>query len=282
MAADEYSMTKNRIGVHIRMRSSLRELLQRADSLDLPFFQCFLVPQESGKLIPVIREDVYEFLRIRRARFNDLFCHVSYWVNLSSLGNNGFTQLRREITFAKRLEFTHFVLHAGTAKGALDKIQGIDALAVALNNLFNREQDIAVLLENTCHGNLAVGSDIFDFKLLLEKINKPERINFCIDTAHAYSFGYDIATMSEQEKFINLLQTTIGIERIKLIHLNDTVEKLGSRIDRHSIVGQGVIGEVALKNFVMHPLLQHIPFLLELPDLPVEQELAVLEKVRQW
>ena len=232
----------NRVGVHIRMRSSLRELLHRADSLDLPFFQCFFVPQESGKLIPIIREDVYEFLKVRRARFNDLFCHVSYWVNLSSLGNNGFAQLRREINFAKRLEFTHFVLHAGTAKGATDRMQGIDALAAALNDLFTREQDITVLLENTCHGNLAVGSDILDFKLLLEKVDKPERINFCIDTAHAHSFGYDITAVSEQEKFINFLNTTIGIERIKLIHLNDTVEKLGSRIDRHSIVGQGTIG----------------------------------------
>jgi len=272
----------NRVGVHIRMRSSLRELLHRADSLDLPFFQCFFVPQESGKLIPIIREDVYEFLKVRRARFNDLFCHVSYWVNLSSLGNNGFAQLRREINFAKRLEFTHFVLHAGTAKGATDRMQGIDALAAALNDLFTREQDITVLLENTCHGNLAVGSDILDFKLLLEKVDKPERINFCIDTAHAHSFGYDITAVSEQEKFINFLNTTIGIERIKLIHLNDTVEKLGSRIDRHSIVGQGTIGEAALKNFVMHPQLRHIPFLLELPDLPVEQELLVLNKVRSW
>jgi deoxyribonuclease-4 len=273
---------KNRVGAHIRMRSSLKELLQRADSLELPFFQCFFVPQESGKLIQITRDDVYEFLKIRRAQFNDLFCHISYWVNLASLGNNGFAQLCREITFAKRLEFTHFVLHAGTAKGASDKIHGIDALAAALNNLFNREQDITMLLENSCHGNLAVGSDITDFKLLLEKLDKPERINFCIDTAHAYSFGYDIAKISEQEDFIDFLQETIGIERIKLIHLNDTIEKLGSRIDRHSIIGQGKIGEDALKHFVMHPQLEHIPLLMELPDLSVEEELLVLEKVREW
>src|SRR5438046_674760 len=182
-------MVHNRIGTHIRMRASLQELLQRADSLDLPFFQCFFVPQESGKLIKMTTQDIYQFLKIRRACFDDLFCHVSYWVNLSSLGNNGFAQLRREIIFAKRLEFTHFVLHAGTAKGAPNKFQGIDALAAALNELFNLERDIVLLLENSCHGNLAVGSDINDFGLLLEKIDKPERLNFCIDTAHAYSFG---------------------------------------------------------------------------------------------
>lgn len=271
-----------RVGVHIRMRSSLHELLQRADALDLPFFQCFFVPQETGKLIQVTDDDVHEFLKVRRARFDDLYCHASYWVNLSSLGNNGFPQLRREVIFAKRLEFTHLVLHAGTAKGAAHKSEGIDALAIALNNLFKRERDITVLLENTCHANLAVGSDILDFKYLLEKIDRPERIGFCIDTAHAYSFGYDVVHPDTQLSFIDFLDTTIGIERIKLIHLNDTTEKLGSFIDRHSIVGQGNIGEDALKSFAMHPALQHIPLLIESPELSVHEELLVLDKVRAW
>lgn len=275
-------MIHNRVGVHIRMRSSLKELQERADFLDLPFFQCFFVPQETGKLIHVTQREIYEFLKLRRTRFDILFCHISYWVNLSSLGNNGFAQLLREINFAKRLEFTHFVLHAGTAKGAADKMQGIDALAKALNILFSCEHTINILLENSCHGNLAIGSDIQDFRLLLEKIDKPERLHFCIDTAHAYSFGYDIANIHEQEKFILLLEETIGIERIKLIHLNDTLEQLGSRIDRHAVIGKGAIGKDALHYFAMHAKLKHIPLLLELPDLSVEDELLVLNEVRGW
>ena len=162
------------------------------------------------------------------------------------------------------------------------RLEGIDALAIALNHLFKQERDIILVLENSCHGNLAVGSDIIDFKLLLEKIDKPERINFCIDTAHAYSFGYNIADSAEQEKFIQLLDTTIGIDRIKLIHLNDTLEQLGSRIDRHAIIGEGVIGKDALYHFAMHPQLCHIPLLLELPELTIEEELVVLNKVREW
>lgn len=275
-------MIHNRVGVHIRMRTSLRELQSRADSLDLPFFQCFFVPQETGKLIRITRYDTYEFLKWRRAYFGNLFCHVSYWVNLSSLNANGFTQLLREVSFAQRLEFTHFVLHAGTAKGATAKIEGIDALAKALNSLFSKEPHIVILLENSCHANLAIGSDIHDFKLLLEKINQPERLQFCIDTAHAYSFGYDIANIEVQEQFIDLLEKTIGIERIKLIHLNDTVEQLGSRIDRHAIIGKGLIGKQALHHFALHQRLAHIPLLLELPELSMEDELVVLNEIRRW
>lgn len=275
-------MIHNRVGTHIRMRSSLKELQERADCLDLPFFQCFFVPQEIGKLIRITQRDIYEFLKWRRAHMGDLFCHVSYWVNLSSLSSNGFSQLLREISFAQRLEFTHFVLHAGTAKGATVKMQGIDALAKALNILFERERDIHILLENSCHGNLAIGSDINDFKVLLEKINKPERLHFCIDTAHAYSFGYNIAHIEDQEQFINVLKNTIGIERIKLIHLNDTIEQLGSRIDRHAVIGKGLIGTQALHHFAMHPRLIHIPLLLELPELSIEDELLVLNEIRKW
>ena len=275
-------MNNNRIGVHIRMRSSLKELLQRADFLDLPFFQCFFVPQESGKLIQATMADINEFLKIRRSRFTTLFCHISYWVNLASLGNNGFTQLRREIMLGKRLEFTHFVLHAGNAKGAADKMQGIDALAAALNNLFRLERSITIVLENGCHGNLVVGSDITDFRVLLEKIDKPERLAFCIDTAHAYSFGYNVALPHEQERFIQLLDTCIGIERIQLLHLNDTTEKLGSRLDRHAVIGKGFIGVDALHRFALHPQLQHIPIILELPELSEHAELIVLNDVRGW
>lgn len=272
----------NRVGAHIRMHTSLHELLKRTDALSLPFFQCFFVPKETGKLIQVSDDDMREFLKLRRAQFGDLYCHASYWANLASLGNNGLPQLRKEVVFAKRLEFTHLVLHAGTAKGAQHKNEGIDALAIALNKLCRQEQDITILLENTCHTNLAVGSDIFDFKALLEQLDMPERIGFCIDTAHAHSFGYDVISAKGQHDFVTLLDATIGLERIQLIHLNDTMEKMSSFIDRHSVVGQGIIGEGALKRFAMHEQLQHIPLLIESPEMVVEDELVVLQKIRSW
>jgi deoxyribonuclease IV len=272
----------NRVGIHLRMQSSLQEVITRADYLDLPFFQCFFVPQETGKLVHISEKEIAEFLVIRRECYGKLYCHASYWVNLSSLKSNGFLQLRREIVLAKQLEFTHVVLHPGTAKGAVNKSEGIDALAFALNMLFKYEKNINILLENGCHAKLTIGNDILDFKLLLEKIDRPERINFCIDTAHAYSYGYNIATSQGQEQFINLLQTTIGINRIKLIHLNDTYEQLGSFRDRHAVLGEGLIGIDALKNFVLHSQLKHIPLLMELPEIPKEEELKILNTVRGW
>jgi len=272
-------MMKQRIGVHIRLQSSLTQLIEKAQLLDLSFFQCFLVTQEMGKLITTTRHEEEHFLKIRRAYFKDLFCHGSYWINLASLGNNGYRSLCNEVALAKRLEFTHFVLHPGTAKGAREKSQGIDALAFCLNNMLKREKHIAFLLENTCHSNLAIGSDILDFKYLLEKIDYPERIGFCIDTAHAHSYGYDIIDEQAQNDFIALLDNLIGIERIKLIHLNDSHEQMGSYKDRHAVIGEGKIGLRSLMSFALHPQLAHIPLLLELPDIPLEREQLVIENL---
>jgi deoxyribonuclease-4 len=258
------------------------QLLEKAELLQLPFFQCFFIRQDTGKLVSVSAQEIKNFQSIRRAHYSDLFCHGSYWINLASLGNNGVYSLRREIMLAKRLEFTHFLLHPGTANGALDKNDGIDILAQCLNSIIKREKNITIVLENTCHAKLTVGSDILDFKLLLEKIDRPERLGFCIDTAHAYSFGYNIKNDQEQDDFIALLQACIGIERIVLLHLNDIANPLGSRLDQHSVPGEGSIGIQALSRFAMHPLLKHIPLLLELPELPLEQEQSILDIVRLW
>ena len=137
-------------------------------------------------------------------------------------------------------------------------------------------------MENTAHGNMSVGSDLQDFHQLLQKLDHPEKISFCIDTSHAHAFGYDIADITKHGEFIDLLDELIGLERIVLIHLNDTKEKCGSLIDRHDIVGQGKLGDSVLKHFIAQPRLAHIPVLMELPVLPEQEEIALLRKVISW
>ena len=190
--------------------------------------------------------------------------------------------LERELELAKKLELTHIVIHPGSTKRIEDRPEGIDSLACALNHLFKKDRNIRVLLENAAHGKRCIGGDLFDFKMLLEKLDKPERLSFCIDTSHAHSFGYNITSEREQELFIQLLDKTIGIDKIALIHLNDTQERCGANIDRHHSVGNGVIGEAALKNFMMHPRLQHIPVIMEPPLLTEDEQLNIVHKVAGW
>ena len=270
------------VGLHLRLGKRLIDLVHKACRFNLSFFQCFLVLQETGRLLQLKDAEIKSFVQLRRQYFNQLYLHGSYWINLSSITYNGYRALERELTIAKKLEFTHMILHPGFAKGAEKKSEGIRALARALNRLLKREQDITIVLENTTHGNLSIGSDILDFKQVLQQLNQPEKIAFCIDTSHAYSFGYDMVPDQEQDLFINFLESTIGIDRIILIHLNDSKKKLGSRVDQHAAIGEGYIGKKPLKRFMLHPKLRHIPVLLELPILAENQEHALLKEVRTW
>lgn len=270
------------IGLHIRITGTLRDVLEKALRLQIPLFQCFLINQVSGDHVQPTDQEVAEFARLRKEHFATTYMHGSYWINLAGVHPMTKRAFNYELDLAKRLEFTHVIVHPGSAKGADDRLQGIDALARTLNTAFKHENSIRCMLENTAHGNMSVGGDLHDFGLLLEKLDHPEKVVFCVDTAHAYSYGYDIVDAAQREKFIDLLDETVGIDKVQLIHLNDTFEKLGSKMDRHQILGAGTIGLEPLKNFMMHPRLRHIPVLLELPVMSEEQEIEMLTMVRLW
>lgn len=268
------------IGLHLRLQDSLLELAQRAIALELKFFQCFFMYQVKATMLKMTPQEIKEFIQIRKEYFGNLYVHGSYWINLAGIEHNGFESFKRELQLAKRLEFTHMVLHPGSANGAKEIMEGIDALARVLNDVIKKEESITFVLENTAHGNMSVGSDIQNFNTLLTKLDKPERVAFCIDTAHAYAYGYDI--VDDLDGFVELLDKTIGISSIQLIHLNDTNEKIGSRIDRHTMIGKGIIGLKALKRFVLHPRLAHIQLLVEPPVLEIDEERALLTMIKSW
>jgi deoxyribonuclease-4 len=168
----------------------------------------------------------------------------------------------------------------GSCSNAQNQEARIDSLARTLNTITKHEHDIIFVLENTVHTNKSVGSDLQDFYHLKQKLEFPERIAFCIDTAHAHAYGYNIIDM--QQNFIDLIDQTMGISNLALIHLNDAMHERGSHIDKHAPLGKGCIGENALKSFALHPSLSSVPLILELPILSESQEHAALKKVKYW
>ncbi|MFC1841812.1 deoxyribonuclease IV [Candidatus Dependentiae bacterium] len=271
-----------RIGLHLRLETTLVDLINKALRLNVDFFQCFLTLKSAGRVVPLNSSDIKEFVEIRRQHFKELYLHISYWVNPSTIEYNPHKLLKKELILAKRLEFTHVIFHPGSAKGALTLTEGIDALAKMVNKLTKKEPSFIFVLENIAQKFPSIGGNIDHFGLLLEKLDNVEKVKFCIDTAHAYSYGYNISNQKEQEKFINLLDEKIGLDRLCLIHLNDSQEALGSHIDRHAAIGEGEIGLEPLKRFVMHPQLKHVPLLPEPPVMSEELLKAELEKIKSW
>jgi deoxyribonuclease-4 len=270
----------NKAGLHLRFNASLLEAINKALRLKLPFFQCFLMTQESKYVDPHAAE-IQEFLRLRRLHFNNLYVHGSYWINAAGK-NSQHPVLRKELYLAQKLEFTHVVLHPGCANECASRSEGIDNLATLLNELTKKNLSVKIVLENSAHSNFSIGGDLNDFNILLAKLDKPDTIAFCIDTAHAYAYGYDLANPENIDEFIKLIDQLIGLERVALIHLNDAHEPKGSRIDRHAVLGQGGLGKEALKKFICSPVLRVKPVLMELPCIDEEQEKALVEEVNSW
>ncbi len=274
-------VVKNRIGLHIRLVDTLTHVIKKAIDLEIPFFQTFFM-LPTGKHIKPTNADINEFLKLRRKYFNNLYVHGSYSINLCGPVNFAHKVLNFEIEMAKKLEFTHLVLHPGAHTTENTKLEGIEFLAKSLNNVLKKEKSVNIILENTAHGKRAIGSDIQDFGILKEKLEYPEKISFCIDTAHAYSFGYDLVSFEEQSKFIQLINNILGINNISLIHLNDTLELLGSKIDTHYIPGKGNIGKETLKNFIENKNFVNVPIIAELPNLSETEEKQALSEIKNW
>ena len=274
-------MARN-IGLHLRLSGSLLELLDRALALKQSIVQCFFIVQGINKYITFTEGELEKCLKKRKKHFKELYLHASYWVNLSGKRNNGWRTFKKELELARTLGFTHIVIHPGSSTGCKTKQEGITCLATALNKALSRYDDITIVIENIAHAKMSVGGDLEDFKELLDQIDEPDRIAFCIDTAHAYSYGYDIVDKKEFTKFIKKIDDCIGTQRVSLLHLNDSEKKCGSRIDKHAVPGEGEIGEDTLKAFMNHPKLKHASIILELPVLPEEKEDEILKKVKMW
>lgn len=271
----------NQIGIHIRLTSTINDVINKAIRLNLPLFQTFAVT-DLGHVIKLEQADIDNYLILRRKHFKNLYLHSSYWVNLSRDNQRSYKTFLRELALAQKLEFTHFILHPGAAEMKSKKDAGISTLAKYLNSVLTSDSPIKILLENTAHGGRSIGSNLHDFKDLLKQITHPEKLEFCIDTSHAYAYGYDLSTQTGLNEFIELLKETITLEKIALIHLNDTTENLGAKIDKHELPGHGHIGKDLLKMFVQHSNLKHIPIIMELPKLEEPDELKIIQEVQDW
>jgi deoxyribonuclease-4 len=268
------------VGLHIRLTGTIFDVAQKAYAFKMPLFQCFFIHQETNTFIQLTEQEIALFLKEWRPLFKNIYLHGSYWINLAS-EFSGNKILLREIELAKKLAFTHIVLHCGAAKRVKDKSSALALIAKKLNKITKTENDMVIVLENSAHGGRSLGGDFHDFSFIKERLDQPEKIQFCLDTAHAYSYGYDIVDSQKRQDFLQLVDKTVGFANIALIHLNDTQQICGSLIDRHENPGTGLLAD-ALPGIIDYPPLANVPIILELPVMNEQEELQILDRVRSW
>jgi deoxyribonuclease-4 len=273
-----------KLGCHVSIADSIDRSVDRAISIGCNTFQIFTRNPRRWKHRTLSDEEIKKFQKkVYESGIWPVFSHMPYLPNLSSLNPVVYPRsvytLRQELERSSLLEIPYVVTHLGSHLGnglEKGKEQIIKAISSAITGL---DEFPIILLENTSGKSNEVGSTFIELGEILESIST-ENIGVCFDTCHAFTRGYNITTKKGLKETIDEIERHIGLEKVKLVHLNDSKGELGSRIDRHNHIGLGYIGEEGFLNFLKSPFRKK-PLILETPVDEIRVDKDNLEKVRK-
>ena len=245
-------------------------------------FAFFTRNPRGGKAKAIDETDIQNFLVLAQENhFGKIVAHAPYTLNACAAKEELRTFARE--TFAddlRRMEYTpgnYYNFHPGSHVGQGSEI-GIQKIAEILNDVLTEEQTTTVLLETMSGKGTEVGRNFEELRKILNLVEKKSKMGICLDTCHVWDGGYDI--VHDLDGVLNDFDHIIGLERLKAIHLNDSLNDCGSHKDRHARIGEGKIGMEALVRIIKHPALREIPFILETPndDFGWTEEIHVLKE----
>ncbi len=234
--------------------------------------------------------EIEEFKRLRRdAGISPIVAHASYLINLASPDRAQYRRsikaFRQELEAAELLGIDCMVVHPGAYMGSPPG-DGMRRIADAINLLHSQTVGYRVMicLETSAGQGTSLGWRFEQLAAMLEPVEAKERIGICIDTCHIFAAGYDIRTPQAYQRTIAELESMIGIEKVKALHVNDSKKALGCRVDRHEHIGRGHIGEAAFALLLNDRRFAGLPMILETPKDPHtldpdRENLAVLRRL---
>jgi deoxyribonuclease-4 len=218
---------------------------------------------------PLPPEDVAAFrARLAEARIQPAISHASYLINLaapaSPLRAQSIDAMADELERATALDLLGVVLHPGSA---VNRARGLKAIARALRTLLDRRVPgrTMVLLEHTAGQGNTLGATFEELAVILSETHGHARIGVCLDTCHLLASGYNITTDAGYAETFESFGRVVGFDRLKAFHMNDSKKPLGSRVDRHTHIGEGYVGLDAFRRLVNDPRFADMPMILETP-----------------
>lgn len=272
------------VGCHLSSSKGYLAMGREAVNIDANTFQFFTRNPRGGSAKALNEADINAYLSFAKEHgIEKILAHAPYTLNGCSAdeGLREFAKNTMEDDL-RRLEFTPgncYNFHPGchVKQGAET---GIAYIAEMLNEILKPEQSTTVLLETMSGKGSEVGRSFEELREILDRVQLTGHMGVCLDTCHVWDGGYDI--VRHLDEVVAEFDRVIGLNRLKAIHLNDSLNPLGSHKDRHAVIGGGHIGEEALLRVINHPALKHLPFYLETPnDLAgYAKEIALLR--RMW
>lgn len=236
----------------------MHHALIEAEKLGMETVQVFTKNQQQWKCKPLETGGIQKWSAERdRLKFNNTVSHDSYLINLASaddaLWSKSIDLFVEELSRCALLGIPFLVTHPGAHLGTGEEA-GLKRVAEALDVVNERipADGVMTCLEITAGQGSSLGYKLEHLATIIERVKLPKRLGVCLDTAHLFAAGYDFRGR-KYAAFRKALETTVGVERVKVLHLNDSKKDLGSRVDRHEHIGRGKIGLEGFKPFVTRP-----------------------------
>lgn len=273
------------IGCHLPSSKGFAAMGKTALSIGADTFAFFTRNPRGSKARETDPRDVEKFQALWETnRAIPLVAHAPYTLNPASTKEDVRTFARETIADdLRKMEMVpgnYYNMHPGNHLGQGSET-GISLIAQCLNAVLDPALSTTLLLETMAGKGTEVGRTFGELRAIIDRLDHPEKVGVCLDTCHVWDGGYDIG--SDLNGVLEEFDRTLGLDRLKAIHLNDSKNPLGAHKDRHEKLGQGCIGLETLKNVVNHPALRDLPFILETPnDLTgYQEEIALMRQARE-
>jgi len=271
-------------GTHVSIAGGIDNAPDRAFKLGCECFQIFTRSPRGGKP-PLLDDKVLgKFLSdCIKYGFSNYYVHTPYFLNLASMNeeirDSSISIIIEDLERSSLLEVKYVMTHLGSSKGMECKT-AVDRVAVSVARILEGYRGQAkLLLENSAGQGDTVGNEFEELALILSTVDNDD-LGICLDTAHMFGAGYDVRNSKALDLSLQQVEKTFGMERLKLIHGNDTNVGLGERKDRHELIGKGNIGVEGFKTIISDRRLNSMDVIVENPPDKVAADIELLKQLR--
>lgn len=266
-------MTKKYIGAHVSASGGVENAPLNAKAIGANAFALFTKNQRQWMAKPLTDESIHQFkINLKDTGIDARFIlpHDSYLINLGHPEDEALNKSRAafldEMQRCEQLGLTMLNFHPGSHLNAISENECLDIIADSINIVLDKTRGVTAVIENTAGQGSNVGYSFYHLARIIDRVKDKTRVGVCIDTCHAYSAGYDILSETGYRATWDEFDNVVGRDYLKAIHLNDTKKPLGSRVDRHESIGDGLLGKSFFERFINDDRFNHLPIILETPD----------------
>ncbi|MFZ2331090.1 MAG: deoxyribonuclease IV [Atribacterota bacterium] len=285
-----------KIGCHISIAGGIEKSIHRAEKLGINTMQIFSKNSRTWQEKTYNKSEISVFREaLRKTDIFPVFIHASYLINLASPVDTIYSrsiasfleEMKRADQLLANTGIPFLIVHPGANRGAGEEygLKRISkALQIILKDSFALKLSTMILLENTSGMGSSLGYNFSQLKYIIEDTGYSDKIGICFDTCHAFAAGYNLVDEEGIENTLTELDRGVSLDKLKIIHINDSKYGLNSRKDRHTHIGEGFIGLEGFRILVNHRLLKDLPFILETPKKSDEDDrrnISVVRKLRK-